>query len=330
VERKPLPEIFRTDGYATAGFTGGGFMSQKWGFPIGFDTYFMFQQPPPVPDRCSPDRFDGTQVFDLAERWLRERAKAPFFLFVHTYEVHDRCPVQPPGIGPFAQWPNPGPERLAKVTDYYGELIARADGLVGGLLRTLDELGLTDSTLVMVMSDHGDGFWEHGFGGHGCPYKPYEEIVRVPLILRYPKVVGQRGKIDQPVSLIDLAPTALDLMTLPPAAWMPGKPLPGLGLAGATPPETPLMIGCDDMLAVRIGDRKLITSKKSAFPDEVYDLRKDPGERNELTADKATAELRKQAAAYWGLGTGQFESENALDELDEKTRERLRALGYIQ
>ena len=95
---QPLPQLFRNAGFLTAGFTGGGFMSDKMGFAAGFDTYFMFQQPPPDAKQCSPDRFDGAKVFDLGAQWLRQRATAPFFLFLHTYEVHDRCPVQPVGI----------------------------------------------------------------------------------------------------------------------------------------------------------------------------------------------------------------------------------------
>src|SRR5262249_45044224 len=153
-------------------------------------------------------------VFDRAERWLRDNAARPFFLFLHTYDVHDRCPVWPAGIGGYEPWPDPGPAGRKKLVDYYDSLVERAGTLIAGLLDDLSSLGLSDRVVIAVTGDHGEGFWEHGYYGHGCVFTPYESLVRVPLIVRAGRDVPRRGRIDAPVSAVDVAPTLLALAGL--------------------------------------------------------------------------------------------------------------------
>jgi hypothetical protein len=101
---KSLADAFRDAGYLTAAFTGGGYVNPGFGLGRGFDTYFAYTAGSTETDTCDPARFDGPEVFARTARWLRQRAGAPFFLFVHTYDAHDRCPVQsgrPPGAPPF-------------------------------------------------------------------------------------------------------------------------------------------------------------------------------------------------------------------------------------
>ena len=326
-----LAHWFGDAGYLTAGFTGGGFLSDKFGFPAAFDTYYMFAQPAHPEGACPEDRLDGPQVFARARRWLSAVGSRPFFLFVHTYEVHDRCPVWPAGIGPFADWPNPGPAGRERLISYYDTMLSQADALVGGLLSELDKLGLADRTIIVVTGDHGEAFWEHGFYGHGCPREPYEPLIHVPLILRVPDE-KRHGPIDQPVSAVDVAPTVLALAGLPRPPIMQGYVLPGLGLDGR-PQAAPVYVHCENQLAVRIGDHKLITARDTPAADQLFDVKRDPEEKRNLIADDpAVAQsLRAQAAAYrsngWA-GAGRMPTDGR--ELDEPTRERLRALGYLQ
>lgn len=332
-EPRPLPEILRGAGYLTAGFTGGGFMIDIWGFARGFDTFFMFEQPKAQPGGCSPDRFDGPVVFKRAMEWLRANRGHPFFLFIHTYDIHDRCPVQPPGIDPFGSWPDPGSEGRKKVLAHYDDLVARTDQLFGSLLRDLEASDQTKNVLVVVTSDHGEGFWEHGFHGHGCGWRPYEELVRVPLMFRVPWHRTEPRRIAAAVSAIDVAPTILKLIGegVPPA--MQGKALPGLGLTGERTPSEPIYTHCGDLLAIRRGRLKLLTSKSGALPDEVYDLERDGSEELNLLAKNPSAgrELRRWATAYWQMASPKGEQHyRASKELDASTRERLRALGYLE
>lgn len=324
-----LANIFRSSGYLTAAFTGGGYMSQVWGFPNGFDTYYMFPQPARMVG-CPPNRFDGPPVFDRARRWLQQNAGRPFFLFVHTYDVHDRCEVRPAGTDRVPRWPDPGPLRRQKVMAYYDSLVERADTLVAGIMRELETLGLADRVVVAVTGDHGEAFWEHGEFGHGCDFKPYEELVRVPLIIRPVGQGRRRGRIDAPVSAVDVAPTLLALAGLPRPPFMQGHSLPGLGLEDR-PQSAPVFVGCGDNLAVRVGRHKLIASALPDSTEELYDLETDAGERtNLITRDTPdAAQLRAFAREYWQRGSMDGGAQpHQLDEIDDATRERLKALGY--
>lgn len=325
---QPISEIMRTAGYLTAGFTGGGYVSANFGFARGFDNYDMyhFGKPPARPAECDPQRFDGEEVFGRARRWLRERGRAPFFLFVHTYDVHDRCPFLDAKGETFTIADETARQR---VLAYYDDLIAKTDTRVGTLLADLATLGLDRTTLIVVTSDHGEGFGEHGMIGHGGSTRPYEPIVRVPLILRYPGVIAGGQRVQTPVSLIDVAPSILALLNLPRSAAADGGILPGLP-GGATSQTRPIYVQSGEMLAVRDGRYKLITSRSNAFPDEVYDLATDPGEQHNIvgSSDNVASTLGAHAKSFWQRAAPSTGAPPKMDHLDEETKERLRALGY--
>jgi len=326
-----LADRFRAGGYLTAGFTGGGFMSDAFGFTAGFDTYFMYRHPPSAAAQCMPERFDGEHVFDRATRWLRAAARHPFFLFVHTYDAHDRCPIRPPGLTPYDPWPDPGPDGRQRVAGYYDDLTAKVDALVARLLAEIDALGLRDQVVVAVTSDHGEAMWEHGAFGHGCEFKLYDPLIKVPLIIRTAGA-ARRGRIEQPVASVDVAPTLLALAGLKPPAEMRGSLLPGLGLP-PRPESAPVYVHCGDQLAVRVGQHKLITSSTLSTIDALFDLARDPDEKdNAIGRSKSVAELlQRHARQYWELGSATpGPGKQRLEELDETTRERLRALGYTE
>ena len=99
------------------------------------------------------------------------------------------------------------------------------------------------------------------------------------------------------------------------------------------PESKPVYVHCGDQLAVRVGRNKLITSRTGAFPDEMYDLRDDPAEKkNAFGQDPAADELlRTWARSYWNAASADASKpEQAVPQLDEKTKERLRALGYLE
>lgn len=333
IPAEPLPELVRRQGYTTAAFTGGGFVGPPFDFSTGFDVFYAFQQTP-AQDECRPERFDGPQVFDRASAWLRVNAHRPFFLFVHTYDVHDRCPFVPAGSGDFGTWPELSDERQAALQQYYRALITQTDARVGALLDVLVASGAAERTLVVVTSDHGEALSEHGQRGHSCSLRPYEEVSRVPLILAGGGRVPAGQRVATPVSLIDVAPSILGLLDIPAPAWMPGRPLPGLGLAHPDPPA-PVAVLCDRQMALRIGDAKLLAEHGRPERDELYDLAADPNEAHNRAGEDGTtlARLRAVADATWQpLHFKAQEDDPPVDAttLDPAARERLRALGYLE
>jgi arylsulfatase A-like enzyme len=332
----PLAEVLREAGWLTAAFTGGGWLSRSMGFDRGFDTFFAYQHRGHPLDAA---RFDGGAVFAQATTWLERRAGAPFFLFVHTYDVHDRNPF-------FAGVTDLGriqkileelpPGRREEMSAYYDRLIGEVDQKLGALLATIDRLQIGRRTLVVVTSDHGEAMWEHGnLSGHGCHLKPYEEITRVPLLMRWTGRVPAGRRLPGPVSLVDLVPTILALVGVPAPPELEGIALPVLGseeapIDGAA--TRAIFVQCDAHLVVREGDHKLITARGHPASDELYDLRRDPRERASLviTSPDQLAALRARANDYWQGTPPRKDPPVPLEQMDDATRERLRALGYVR
>jgi hypothetical protein len=125
-----LAAVFRDAGYLTAGITGGGYVSYHFGFAEGFDSYYSHQQSHSTEERCPADRFDGPVVLRRTKQWLRENGNRPFFLFVHTYDAHDRCPMSLPGKG--RQRIDSSPEGRKRFLEYYDAMIAKADSRSDG------------------------------------------------------------------------------------------------------------------------------------------------------------------------------------------------------
>jgi arylsulfatase A-like enzyme len=224
-----LVESFRNAGYRTAAVTEGGFVAAHYGFDRGFQSY----------EEADPDATRRELVgrtFADANAWLERFAGQSFFLFVHTYDVHP--PLDPPEqllaqfAGdyrgaipvPFPAEMNPSleqllrnsrfsPEDLRFVRNLYDAGVRNADDHVASLLATLRKLEILDSTLVVLLSDHGEELADHfSIPQHG--HTLYDELVRVPLVFRGPGV--QTGvRIHDEVRLIDVLPTLLELAGLP-------------------------------------------------------------------------------------------------------------------
>jgi arylsulfatase A-like enzyme len=325
----PLVTVFRDAGYLTAAFTGGGYVSYPWGFSEGFDSYHSYQQSSSTRVRCPPERFDGPEVLRRTREWLRENGDRPFFLFVHTYDAHDRCPLRRPGRGE-KRWDS-SPQGQQRMSALYDEMVTKADGILNGVLAELAALQDRRITIA-VTSDHGEALWEHGYFGHGCTSRPYDPVVRVPLIIRPASNHDGAKRITAPVSVASVAPTLLALADLSLPERMELPVLPGLNLdAGRR--VGPVYASCGDQLAVRKGRYKLISTRDESRSDEVYDLESDPGEINNLAFanPELTAELRELATRYWQHITEENTSTPVEEPvLDDVTRDRLRALGYLE
>ena len=322
-EYETLAEIFQRHGYATAAFIAAFVLDARYGLSQGFDHYddnLTLEYRPSTAQMTSyPDR-PANVVVDAALEWLgtyaRPQQSRPFFAWVHLFDAH--FPYMPP---------EPFGSRYADRL-YDGE-IAFLDAQLGRLLEALRPLGFYDSTLVVLVGDHGESLGEHGEVSHA--HLIYESTMRVPLVFWCPGVIAPGAVIDQFVAgAVDVAPTVLELAGLPPVKRCDGRRLfaGGLGPRRAVYMET-LSPQLNNGWAPLFGIRRLNDKYIEAPTPEYYDLLADPGElHNQLARRQAQAnELADMLAAM--MGPGLDESGNASVTPTREEIERLAALGYI-
>lgn len=300
-----MAEVLRAGGYQTHAQTEGFFVHHEFGLAQGFDTFSIGPR--------------GVQrTVEAAQARLRA-TRGPFFLFLHTYEVH--IPFTPPDAyrerwvrsydGPYQgvtksaqlkQGDAPIGERDVRyLRDLYDAEIAHADHWVGQFLQFMERQGWMDDTLLIVTSDHGEEFYEHGDFGHGRSL--YREQLRVPLIL-FQKGVYEGGLVvEHTVHGVDLAPTLVAAAGLrAPSAWR-GAVLSVQPPQTDRPLFTPFRTLVHDSWAAawRVGDMKLITYHRGPgevdplLDSELYDLAQDPGEQDDLWGSGAD----QQRDARW-------------------------------
>ena len=205
------------------------------------------------------------------------------------------------------------------------------DQQIGHLLAHLKEVGLYDDALLVVTSDHGEEFQDHGGWTHGSTL--YNELIRVPLIVKYPSTTAETsGRIDTPVSLVDLLPTAEDLLN---ARW-PSDAFVGRSLL-STPHNTqarPLYAETSDKTSLRVAihDRRKLIQKIDSdghvIKEQVFDLDQDLREKQSLRPEEAFSESDLSSLRAW-LAQSHASSPGSTAQLDEATLDELRSLGYV-
>jgi len=234
------------------------------------------------------------------------------------------------------------------LNDLYLAEIAYVDAGIGELIARLKELGLYDETLIILNADHGEGFGEHGFWYHGSTV--FDEMCLVPLIVKPPRSRERNKEVRGVVRNIDVVPTILDYCGLEaPAAWdgQSLRPFIETDRTPGLPGVTETQVGKKShLMALRHAGHKLIYDVQS---DKVwlYDLQADPGETTSILPDSTlagldTTEARPEARALEGelrgvlLETlrvqdldGLRPTTKDLGPIDDHTKERLKALGYV-
>ena len=331
-----LPVLLKRAGYGTAGFTTMPHLSPRHGFGRGFDAYMCEEVPAPT-------------ALERALRWLDGAAPESFFVFIHLFDVHSDYDPSERFLKmfeePYAGDVDGSGKTLYKVRD--GELalseedlrrlialydagIRELDHNIGLFLGALESRGLLGDTIVIVTSDHGEEFLDHGGVLHGQTL--YDELIRIPLIMAGPGV-PEGNLVEKQVQAIDIMPTILDLcdVRIPPEAQ--GRSLvPLIRDRDAEWTELAFIEADwrnrkhDIKRAVRTGRYKLYYDRLTGS-EELYDLAADPGEkRNILETHPEVAErLRKQLKEWMATERG----EPVPIKLDAKARERLQALGYL-
>ncbi|GEM_PF-1264674 len=381
-QRSPLlADLLADAGYVTAGFTGAGYVSSEYGFATGFDRYshndpvwavdtvrgamlldtMSWERLPLSPELLR--RYDAGSVTD----WLETRPDgAPFFLFLHTYIAHNFAPSEPwlKSHGLLGRSGEDGFQRPFNHKDreafnngaelslsdvqkqylpYYDATIAMADEFVGQVLASLSAAGLSDHTMVVVTSDHGEEFGEHGFFGHGETL--YDGNTRVPLIVRLPAdQAGEPGQVlTAPVSLVDIAPWVLSVAGLPADRRMAVSP--PLGPDQRDPPGRSVTIMELDnhryrTSSLRDGELKLTVrfgEGGETFDREVlelYDLAVDPDERSDLSGTRAAdvQRLRGKLRSFHEHAEALFPRDGTgfdVNDLSPEMFRNLKALGYL-
>ncbi len=318
-----LAEVLARAGYSTGAVTEDGLIKGDIGFDRGFDAYRDQVWTGDEPVGLFPD------TTEVARGWIVRHATDPFFFFLHTYQPHTPFKVPAYYKGLFVV-PPASPEALEQEAAY-DEGLRYTDDLLASILGWLRRTGLAERTLVVVTSDHGTEFGEHGGIGHARGV--YDEQVHVPLVLHHPTLAAGGRRIPTAVSIIDLTPTVLDLLgqTVP-------EGLQGRSLAPLVRGE-PLARG--DVFAEQLwGPRQtLLRTDDRAWimkpgGTELYDVATDPREQHDL-APEHTDEAAAGAARITAFRDACAEvakriQTTAAAPLDADRTRALKALGYLQ
>jgi len=359
-----LADVLRAEGFMTTAFTDGGFVSRVYGFSKGFDSYHERENAVTGHD-------SAMRVFRMASEWLEGNAEKNFFLFLHTYQPHDPYVCPEPYRTMFleedAAWRSVNlmgrlggytgiytelteKERRNIIGLYDGEIRYTDEALVGPLIAKLKELGLYDSALIIFTSDHGEEFFDHQSWTHG--HQVYDESLKVPLIIKFPKSRFAGLRLEPVVRLIDVMPTILDELGIPfPGRTVDGKSLLPV-LRGKEREDRVFLADVgDNILNSHIGRKIAMSSGRDKIilntpfspedlgfftspprivpPVELFNLAEDPREtRNVADAKPSLARRLNNRIVEIYRHYGREKPSKA--QIDERLREELRALGYIR
>jgi len=338
--RTTLAELLKTAGYRCGAIVANPNLYQQFGFSQGFDEYTPVHM-----------HTHASVINSLAAKWITKAKDAPFFMYLHYMEPHspygsieqfDRLFLDADYKGPITGEHLQLDEILKgsfetadtdkrRIVDLYDQDIRCFDSSFKELLGFLDEQELAENTVVAVLSDHGEEFFDHGGVLHG--YTLYKDQLHVPLIIRAPGIAPAR--IESTTRNIDVLPTLLDLLGISAPEQIHGKSLVPL-IHGAQAEDLPLFseAGIRAVKTVKsrsfqVGHWKYI---ETIFPNNVlpefYDLSADPKEMNNLIAlkPKMAEKMKKEMDAFAG-SLLQAKTRSVI--LDQKGLEQLKELGYI-
>jgi arylsulfatase A-like enzyme len=343
--RLTLAEIMGANGYETGGFVSAFPVTEHYGLHQGFATWGeafqkdgkkVLSKTGVVNTGTAQRACDATT--EKAVAWLRQHARKPFFAWIHYFDVHDPI-ILPPDeyLRRFYPESRNKPDVLRAV---YDAEIAFMDDQIDLLLGELDALDIRENTVLAILSDHGEGLGDHDWWGHSILY---QEQIRLVFILSIPGR-NSGARLSSPVRSIDLVPTLIELLGLrvPEDIDFDGRSLletidetPGSPRIAYSESINDLTAYYDSQLqdnslyAISEDRWKLILYREKSKDKELelFDLQADPHELNNLSekypevASRLRNELKKMQAIV---------QDPPRPTMDEKTRERLRSLGYIK
>jgi len=373
-----MAEALKKKGYVTAAFSANPFVSPEFGLGQGFDSFYHTSSPDAKSFlnfvtavrvlRKITSRFASFRVvtdsafhlFGLKEKrsnceldqvlnrevstWLSSKSDKPWFIYIHYMCPHH--PYEPPNRKERLDWQMKvikgglpiSEEVRSKLISAYDNTIIYADSLIGDLTEKLRQLKIYDQTFLTITSDHGDEFYEHQNWSHG--WTLYNEVIHVPLIMRYPRLVKSNQVVKQPVMLVDIMPTFLAAATIQGIRHMQGK-----NLLASVRDHTNIQRAYSELIGVKGRGKTIIQALtqedkkhiKTIDPKvepvekfELYNLQEDFQEQQNLW-NVQQAEIRKK----WETDLAAFavkakESKGERAQISEDTKRRLQALGYLQ
>jgi choline-sulfatase len=354
-----LSEVYKKAGFKTASFIANGYVSNAFGFDQGWDHYTNY-----IRERRNTN---ASNVFGEAGSWIEKHKDNRFFVYIQTIDPH--VPYDPPDqfLKMYDPKPYSGqvqnrrthlmldeakknpkkyrftPRDKERIEALHDAEISYHDEQFGRFLRKLEGLGLDENTIVVVTSDHGEEFQEHGSWGHG--HSVYQELLGVPLLFRWPGVIPESLRVGPVVSTLDVGPTVLEATGVPIPDRFEGRSLLGF-MRGDWPlgPYVAFSDFLDHRRVVRGGDWKLII--RGNLSKVIFDLGNDYWEQTELDGHQhpiAQRYLRTLHGQFLGAAdrghwlaassaSGSHKKPGLEQEKQEMTPElckQLVALGYI-
>jgi arylsulfatase A-like enzyme/tetratricopeptide (TPR) repeat protein len=320
-DERTLAEVFLELGYRTSAIVSSFTVASKFGLAQGFESYDEGFESESAFLNFNTE-IPADRVHEQFVRWLDGRPAGRFFSWVHFYDPHF----------PYHEHPDPpGPPAASNWDLYLGE-VRYMDHYVGRVVEELRSRGLYESTVIVIAGDHGEAFGEHGEFGHGvfC----YEESLRVPLLFHNPRLFPSARTIRDPVGLIDVMPTALDLFGIKVPATVQGRSFRA-GLDGRkVKPRGPLYF--ESLYGQEKNNWAPLTgliagpTKYISLPEpELYDLERDGRESRNLAVERpAEAREMDRRLREFILAAGSTR-EAGRRALDPSDLQKLTALGYV-
>ncbi|HXK24837.1 MAG TPA: sulfatase [Myxococcota bacterium] len=335
-EAKLPAEILHDAGFRTVGLFRNGWVAANFGFSQGFEVY---HQPAPLPltpneRRGNPSMREPASDASAVEAFrsfLSVSAHERWFVYLHMMDVHQYTYDEKSAI--FG----------TQISDIYDNSVRREDGLIDAVVALLAKAGVLDQTLIVFSADHGEAFNERGIEGHAR--NVFQEVTEVPFVIAFPFRLEPGLVIRTRTENVDVWPTVLDLLKLPPLQPSDGRSLVPQILAAARG-ETPPSDGANafaqidqtwgqhdqtpaPMVAVASGDFRYVLSTRGGRSEELFDHRSDPLETTDVRDKNPEVTERLRAAALEYLERKPPWSERPRDlDLDEMEKGQLRALGY--
>ncbi len=318
-QQPTLASVLKEHGYTTGAVIGSAVLDSRFGLNHGFDFYYdHFDFSRLQESNLEEMERPGNLVADQTLEWLGQNYQKKFFLWMHLYDPH--FPYRPP----------PPYDKEYATHPYDGE-IAFADSQVGRLLQFLKDKGVYQNTIIVLSGDHGESLGEHGEKTHG--FFIYNATLHVPLIIRAPELKTVK-LVEASTSLTDIMPTVLNLLKIDVPSQVQGQNL--VPLLSGKDEQGPRSLYSETFLPrlhFNWSELRGVETQNYHFIDapkpELYDLSKDPGETNNLLAQKKAVAEEMQAKL-----TALIREYSAGPEMAEKTgldpalMERLKSLGY--
>jgi arylsulfatase A-like enzyme/Tfp pilus assembly protein PilF len=325
-----LAEILKDNGFVTGAIIGSVILDSKYGLDQGFDFYDDDFQNERSPIRIAERQAEETER--IANQWLDEHQKENMFLFLHFYDPHRSYDAPEPYKNMFLRDPSLKEGSLERLQAAYAGEVAYTDDCIKGIIDKLKQLGLYDSTLIIITADHGEMFQQHDEITHG--YYIYEGNVRIPLVFKVPGVSTPR-RIEKTVGLVDIAPTVCGLLNIKGSYTFQGADISPYLLEGA-PEDLKRHIYLESLTATKYKANSLLGIVNDEYKyiqttrPELYDIVNDYPESINLvkTYPKVTHLLKGRLKLVLDDTIAASGADSKM-ELDAETLKQLETLGYV-